>query len=54
LKGIVGRWENLLAKRGHSHMQALSILVSKIGFVVVVVTIEDKTWEVPIAVVDIV
>jgi len=53
LKGIVGRWENLLAKRGHSHMQALSILVSKIGFVFVVVAIEDKTCEVPIVVVNI-
>jgi hypothetical protein len=31
-------------------MQALSILVAKDGFVVVVVTIEDNTWEVPIVV----
>jgi hypothetical protein len=35
-------------------MQALSILVAKVGLVAVVVTIEDKTWEVPIAIVNIV
>jgi hypothetical protein len=50
----VDRWENLLAKRGHSHMQVISILVAKVGFVAVVVTIEDKTWEVPISIVGIV
>jgi hypothetical protein len=50
----VGRWENLLVEREHSHMQVLSILVSKVGFVVVDVTIEDKTLEVPIVVVGIV
>ena len=53
-KGIVDRWENLLVEREHSHMQVLSTLVSKVGFVAVVVTIEDMSWEVPIVVVGIV
>ena len=46
-KDIVDRWENLLVERGHFHIQVLSTLVSKVGFVL---TTEDKIWEVPIAV----
>jgi hypothetical protein len=50
-KDIVDRWENLLVKRGHFHIQVLSNPVSKVGFVS---TIEDKTWGVPISIVGIV
>jgi hypothetical protein len=46
-KDIVDRWKNLLAGRGHSHIQVLSTPISKGGFVS---TTEDKTWGVPIVV----
>jgi len=45
LKDIVGKYEELVFEKEHSHMQGFSILVIKVGLVVPDVYTQDKALE---------